>query len=194
MIGIKNSGVFAIESLWSSNLNEQRQSIEQVLYLLKCGLGDFNYAVLNCNTIEELEHSLDIAKQNSSKFRVLYFGSHGEPYSLNISLSNKTFVSLDKLAEMMGTRFGRWAVHFGSCSTLKADHEHIKRFMDRTKVKMLTGYTKDVDWMESSAFEVLFFSYLYEGYTDLDKFRKLWYNKFPELSNLNGFSWYLKGD
>jgi hypothetical protein len=193
-IQLKNSGIFAIESIWSEKVDRPFPSVGSVFNVIKENAKDFNYTVLNCNTREELFHSLELAKSNSSKFRTLYFASHGHPYGISLSYSNKDKISLDELAEALGTDFSLWTIHFGSCSVLNVKDSLIKKFMDRTKIKMLTGYGVDVDWMESASFELLFFSYLTYNYSDLAKFRSVWYNRYSNLSDINQFKWYLKGE
>jgi len=47
-------------------------------------------------------------------------------------------------------------IHFGSCSVLKYDKDKIRDFMDKTGAAVVTGYTKDVDWIESAAFEMTY--------------------------------------
>jgi hypothetical protein len=194
VLKLRNPGIFAMESIWSDKVDRPFPSVDSVLNVLKGNTVLFNYTVLNCNTREELFHSLKLAKKNSKQFRTLYFASHGHPYGLSISRSSKERIELDELAEVLCTDFSLWAVHFGSCSVLNVKESLIKDFMDKTKIRMITGYAEDVDWMESSSFELLFFSYLTQHYDDLDSFKKMWYNKYSEFSNTVSFKWYLKGE
>lgn len=192
-LSLNNAGIFAIESLWSKKINKPFPSVGAIFNVIKDNIPNFDYTVLNCNTREELIHSLSLAKKNSKQFRTLYFGSHGHPFGLEISLSKKDYFSLDELAEFLGKDFNLWAIHFGACSVLDVDEEKIREFMDKTKVKMVTGYGLDVDWMESASFELLFFSYLTMYYDDIYKFQDLWYNRYSEISELNNFKWHLRG-
>lgn len=190
---LKNSGVFVMESVWSNKINKPFPSVDTVFNVIKSNTPYFDYTVLNCNTREELIHSLDLAKSNSKQFRVLYFASHGHPYGIELSHSTGDTISLNELGDILGDRFNLWAIHFGSCSVLDVKDKLIWDFMDKTKVKMLTGYGIDVDWMESASFELLFFSYLTQYYENLDSFKELWYNRYSELSSTNSFKWFLKG-
>lgn len=192
ILRLKNSGVFAVESLWYNQITRPYPSVDPLFKVIKDNVGAFNYTVLNCNTREELMHSLELAKRNSSQFRTLYFASHGHPYGLQISQSTKERVSLDELAKLLKTDFSLWAIHFGACSVLDVEETMVRKFMDKTKVRMVTGYGTDVDWMESASLELLFFSHLTQYYDDLDSFRELWYNRYNQFSEINKFRWHLK--
>jgi hypothetical protein len=59
----------------------------------------------------------------------------------------------------MGDRFRGWVIHFSSCKTVKlrkADEHRLMTFLEVTQAAMVSGYTKDVDWTESAALELLF--------------------------------------
>jgi len=193
-LSLRNPNIFSMESIWSAQVKKPTPSVEQMFSLLKTNLYTFEYSNLNSNTFEELEHSLNLAKRNVRNFGTLYFASHGQKGSLGVSFSTQEVITMEELAELMGYRFKSWAVHFASCSTLNTDPETIKAFMNKTGIPMLTGYTKDVDWLESTSLELLFFYYLQSYYEDLANFREVWYNRYEQLSNQNGFKWILKGD
>ena len=68
----------------------------------------------------------------------------------------KEDVSLDKLAEIINGKGSGRILYFGSCSTLATDQEdEIKQFLKETKIKAVCGYSADIPWIESAAFEVL---------------------------------------
>lgn len=45
-------------------------------------------------------------------------------------------------------------VHFGCCSTLNMDEEKAKEFKRLTKARMIKGYRKEVDFIDSFVFEL----------------------------------------
>ncbi|MCZ2390240.1 MAG: hypothetical protein LC113_04075 [Acidobacteria bacterium] len=108
---------------------------------------------------------------------------HGIPG--NICLHNGKNISLDELADLMENRFMNWFVHFGSCSTLRS-YAAAERFASRTGAKMVSGFTKDVNWVESAAFELLLFELLQERQSAKIIARQVW-SRYGELAERNGF-------
>ena len=68
--------------------------------------------------------------------------------------------------EKVGVKFSqlqRWinegakgrVIFFDSCSTIDISGKRIQVFLDRTKASAVCGFTEEVDWLESAAFELL---------------------------------------
>jgi hypothetical protein len=51
-------------------------------------------------------------------------------------------------------------LHFGSCSVLRLDGPQLVALRKSLGVRLVTGFTKDVEWFESMAFELLLFDAL----------------------------------
>ena len=56
-------------------------------------------------------------------------------------------LNLEELADMSGSFFEGRIVHFSSCST-HADPEAVEKFKMKTRAKLVSGYTKNVDAMK----------------------------------------------
>ena len=54
-------------------------------------------------------------------------------------------------------------LYFGSCSALRASDTTLSEFLRETKAAMLCGFTKDIDWIESAAFETVVLNSLVNG-------------------------------
>lgn len=78
-------------------------------------------------------------------------------------------------------------VHFGSCSTLNTTESNITDFINRTGCSFVSGYKKDVPYIESSAFELLYFNVLntYRTYTTI---KKNVISKYPTLVDILRFT------
>lgn len=104
------------------------------------------------------------------KYRIGYVALHGSPATVHIG---RYVVRLHDICERIDRRKLRTKVlHFGSCSVLDmAEHEqaHLRRAMG---VRALTGFTRDVDWFESMAFELLLFEALarYQRPSDAERY------------------------
>ena len=137
--------------------DEHRQNRLNVVPLLDviAGIWGAKYIHLTCNTAGELSYNLDLlCKRN---YGILYLAFHGSPGA--VYLHGNTAVTLAELAEMMGEKFGDWVVHFGSCRTLGSSRQ-MADFVEQTGVALATGYTKNVDWAESAALDLLLFQKL----------------------------------
>lgn len=97
------------------------------------------------------------------RYGILHLSFHGGPGEIYVgqrSRSRSQTVSLEDLAQMIGTKRSARVIHFSACSTLAVDRRRIHRFVERTGVVAVTGYARDVDWLESAAMEVFILSTL----------------------------------
>ncbi len=149
----RKRNIACLESLSSEHM-ESRLNVVPLLDVVS-RLWKIKYSHLTCNTAGELDYNLGLlCKRN---YGILYLAFHGAPGS--ISLHDGTDVTLSNLAEMMGEKFGDWIVHFGSCRTVGSSRQ-MTDFVEQTGVALATGYTKNVDWAESAALELLLFQQL----------------------------------
>ena len=156
------ANIACVESLWNSDI-ENRLSVVPILDLV-CRINRIKYTHLTCNTREELAYNLGKLGKGRG-YRILYLSLHGKPGEIILD-GGRT--DLESLAGMMGTRFAGWAVHFGSCSTISVPLSRIRVFMAATRVAMVSGYGKDVNWVATAALDLIFFDWFqYYGDTRL---------------------------
>ncbi len=108
----------------------------------------------------ELEYALDRYLQPTYKTHpVLYLAFHGyggeDGEESGIWLAEGE-VTLRDLGTMMEGRCANRIVYFGSCSTLDARPAQLDSFLLRTRAIAACGYQEEVDWLESTAFDMLF--------------------------------------
>jgi hypothetical protein len=118
-------------------------------------------------------------------YDILYLAFHGAPGQFY--LADDTAVSLEALQDYMATRFSDWIIHFGCCSTIRVASERLQDFVATTQVKMIMGYTKDVDWIESSAMDLLIFQAL-QQYVDLHACWRHLQKSYPDLVARTGLN------
>lgn len=58
------------------------------------------------------------------------------------------------LHELAGRGRGR-IVHFGACETMRASRKLFDRFLNYTQFTAMCGFRHDVDWLHSTALEIL---------------------------------------
>ncbi len=156
----KPHGIFCLETDWWSDFNRS-STVEPVLHLLSQGVRtDVPHVHRDVGTREELAFYLSRwAQRGTARYSILYLAFHGEPGCIRIGDQRRkqSVVTLDDLAEMLGTGLSRRVVHFGSCDTLRVDRRLIRRFLDRTGLVAASGFRTPVDWLDSAVFEVLLF-------------------------------------
>ena len=149
------NGVFCLEGEWEDSLTDAK-SIRPVLDLL-ASTGSARYLYRRVATSTEFFHQLDKWLANGvdgdlGDFMTLIIATHGSDGNLHFDDAN---ISLDELGQRFRGRAKNCFVYFGSCSTLSAADDDLLRFRARTGARAVFGYTQDVDWLTTAAFEAL---------------------------------------
>lgn len=153
------NGIFCLEGEWDPDLR-RRDSVEPALELLD-RLEIAKYIHRDVATRAELEYYLRGTtylaewagnRRRYASFRLLYLAFHGE--SGVVRLGRDT-IDLKDLATLLSDRCNGRMIHFASCLSLAAQDAELKKFAKTTGATAITGYEKEVDWLDSAAFEVL---------------------------------------
>jgi len=177
----RQRNIACLESLWDKR-TENRLNVLPTLELIS-KTQDLKFSHLTCNTREELKYNLNLlCKRN---YGILYFAFHGSPGKIHL---HRDKVTLEELAGMMNHRFAHWIIHFGTCSTLRRSKD-VEYFVEKTRIALATGFTRDVDWIESSAFELLLFKAFHTFMSPKVICRHL-LNKYPDLAEVTGFKFF----
>jgi len=144
--------VFCLEGLWESNL-KNNSSVEPVLSLLNKQYPRMNYIYKDCATKTELCFYLKKWVQKTyDDFPILYLAFHGEEEIIHLS---DGAMKILEIAELLKGSCKNRIIVFSSCSTLNIDKKLIKSFIKITECLAVCGYRSDVDWVKSTAFELL---------------------------------------
>ena len=150
----QKQGVLCLEGNWDLyDRLTSTSTVRPVLDLL-AGENQIKFIHKDVATGDELEFYLRKWLQTQYQaYNIGYLAFHGTPGALWVG---KEEVTLNKLSEIIDGKGSGRILYFGSCSTLATDQEdEIKQFLKETKIKAVCGYNKDIDWIESAAFEVL---------------------------------------
>lgn len=155
----KLPGIFCLEGEWDGDLRARR-SVEPLLELLE-KLSIAKTIRRDVATREEFAYYLKKWGQaRYADYPVLYIATHGEPGEFDLG---KDRVSLEELADMLGTAAKGRVIYFGTCLTLAQYDEDLTTFVKRTGAKAVVGYATEVDWLEAAAFELLLLERLSRG-------------------------------
>ena len=145
------SGVFAFEGDWESNLADKK-SVRPLLETIHRSEG-VKFIHRRIGTEEELDHYLKKWLQKGySQYRIGQFAFHGTPGCLWIG---KTEITIESLGDKINGRAGGRIIYFDSCSTVRLGNKRIEVFLAKTGADAVIGFTKDVGWIASAAFELL---------------------------------------
>lgn len=180
-------GIACIESFWDSNV-ERRLNVGPLLEII-ASRNSSRFIHLTCNTQDELKFALKSIPAKAP-FRILYFAFHGHPGT--IELADGTSLSLDELATIMGRKFANWVIHFGTCGTIHTTPAVLRDFKRRTGAALLLGYTKNIDWVESAAMDLILFDWMLYS----QKMGSMWSrvkDRYPGLVSLTGLAAFPSG-
>jgi len=150
----RKPGIFCLEGDWSPNLRNQDSVRPLLQFLQQDGRIDFIHR--DVGTPEELEFYVNKWSQRSySSYRIGYFAFHGKPGRIFIG---RRTLTLEQLGDIMEGACDGKIIYFGTCATLDVPRRELQEFRERTRARCVCGYTEDVDWFSSSAFDLLLFS------------------------------------
>lgn len=148
--------IYCLEGNWNKN-PRSHQSIKPILDLLRTVSG-VKYIYHKCNTKEEFFYRLQqFTTKTYKNYAVLYLAFHGRTNRIEIE---NQYITLKEIANALEGKLADKIVHFGSCSTLRTSDKNIQDFISTTNCKFISGYRKDVDFIASTAFELLYFDLL----------------------------------
>lgn len=163
-------GVWCMEGAWSSRVTDVR-SVGPVLSALE-DAKQARQVRVHLNTPDDLAQALKRWTQNQhARYSIGYMALHGGPETIFTGRRQVTWRQIEQWTE--GSLTGK-TLHFGSCSVLDTSPKRREEFRRNTGLKAVTGFTKDVDWFESLAFELLLFEALthYTRLADVEKHLK----------------------
>ena len=102
--------------------------------------------------------------RSDDKYPALWLTGHGMIQSVYVDDrkgAGYNRLDLRSLADILesGPLTG-FLVHFSACSTMASSIDDYRHFFKATEVEAVSGYSKDIDWIESLAFEFLYMKQL----------------------------------
>ena len=172
--------IHCFEGEWSRNRELSIRPLINLLEQAYMSAGKhLTYSYKFCQTIKRLEENLKLDGRSFSvrTYRhCLYFAFHGDGGGLSNSEGDE-FISFAQIGEILAHKTNKSILFFGSCGTRTSQAELLK-LKNATNAALVVGYGSTVAWINSSLFEVLFFSELC-GYQKLGAFK----NKMQKLAS-----------
>lgn len=158
-------GIFVIESMWTPDKSDTRSSVKPMIDAICSEYIGGKHACWPVLTAVDLEVRLKRGPKRG--FGILYFATHGRKGILSLDGGD---ITLSELAIMMKSRYEGWTIHFGSCLVMGAPIKELRAFKRNTGAAIVSGYTKEVQWVQSSSLEIAWLSELIEGKNRLPKY------------------------
>ena len=148
--------IYCLEGNWNKN-PRSNQSLKPILELLHT-TSKTKYIHRKCNTKKEfIQGLLKFTQKRYANYTILYIAFHGRT---NRICCGNEYITLNEIATVLEGKLEGKIIHFGSCSTLRTSQINIKDFIDRTNCTLISGYKRNVDYISSAAFELLYFDSL----------------------------------
>ena len=158
----KSHGVFCLEADWFGLVRPM--SMRPALDLMESSDARIPYVLRDVVTRAEIEFYLRRSFQaRYRRFDLLWFAIHSRPGELlpgdmRVPLER---ISLDDLEEMLAGRCRGRILHFSGCRFLKIPKARLTKFMKRTKALCVSGFSREVPWLESTIFETYWLTLLH---------------------------------
>ena len=170
----RKRGIWCLETVWfdsTSNL-----SVRPVLELMNSLYGT-PFVHRNAVTKDEFLQFLNAWMDAGSKdeqFPILMLSYHGRQGTVSLREDDgidwddpdswtDSIVTLSEISERLEGRCKDRIIHFSSCSSLNVRHNDIGNFVNATGASAVSGYTKDVGWVDAMAFELIYLTEIQEA-------------------------------
>ncbi len=111
---------------------------------------------------------------------------HGQKNKIQIGTSHYT---LDQIGNQFENLLNDKIIHFGSCKTLFIEEEKAKEFLFKTGAVAISGYAKNIDFISSTVFDVLYFE-MCQNYVEMVALERNMLKHYKELCQALDFKLY----
>lgn len=182
-----DKNIFCLEGDWETNLRK-KSSVQSALQLLEANL-EIDTIYKTCSTYEEFcsrLHTLTSDKRMYGKYSIIYLAFHGRKNKIQIGEDD---YSLDEISNEFVNLLENKIVHFGSCKTLFIEEERARKFLSKTGAIAISGYAKNIDFISSTVFDVLYFE-MCQNYVEIDAIEINMLKNYKELCEALDFKIY----
>ena len=152
-----SKNIFCLEGEWEKSLKGRSSILPTLEFLDQCY--DVKYVFRKVAMKGDLYFYLNKAMRAEYKsYSIINLAFHGS--SQEIEMASGENISLSEIGEDYKGVFEGKVIHFGSCSTLRTSKDNLYSFMEKTGALIVSGYTKKIDFIESSMFDIAYFSLL----------------------------------
>jgi hypothetical protein len=174
--------IFCLEGDWEKDLRIKKSIKSTLDYLNDC----FSIKSIhrNCAVREQFIKYLKASTlKKYSWYSILYLAFHGDPNSI---LFGRESITLNEIAEICDNKLSNKIVHFGSCGSLNLDKRLLKSFIHKTNALCVSGYTKKIDFNQSTVLDVLYLE-MWQSNKDVRSVERKMHQEYKGLIRSLGF-------
>ena len=174
-------GIYCIETVWD---RESNWSALPLLEMMR-SRWDADFIHRNAVTRDEFFRHLASWCDDHYDYPVLYLGYHGSAGELWLddyeerAVENR--IDLRDVSAGIEQRCENTMIHFSSCATMDVDGPELVQLLKDTGASGVSGYSMDVDWMGSAAFEMLYLDILQTVKDEHGNIRNLTPERAPDI-------------
>jgi hypothetical protein len=143
-----------MEGKWSPRVTDVR-SVTPILEALEQA-GRARSATHHLHDADDLKVAFRRwGQKQHAGFNIGYVALHGSPGAVHVGRSKVDLFELGQ--DLPRKKLKSKVLHFDSCSVMDLAPKDRKELRAAMGVKVLTGFTEEVEWFESMAFELLLF-------------------------------------
>ncbi|MFC1572302.1 hypothetical protein ACFL6M_01765 [Candidatus Eisenbacteria bacterium] len=148
-----------LESYWSENLT-QHDSVQPFIKGL-CDLYQWEFHYRTFDSANDLAFWIASFQKirRSRQQKIVYIASHGNAKGMLTTLEEN--IPLAKLSKALEKATSVTGLHLGACSLGKT--AILKKLLNNTPLQWVAAYDQEVPWLESTALDLLFWSWIYAG-------------------------------
>jgi hypothetical protein len=148
-----------LESYWSEDLT-QHDSVQPFIKGL-CDLYQWEFHYRTFDSANDLSFWIDSFQKirRSKQQKIVYIASHGDAKGQLTTLEEN--IPITKLSKALNAAPSVMGLHLGACSLGKSDL--LEKLLKSTPLEWVAAYDQEVPWLESTALDLLFWSWIYAG-------------------------------
>jgi hypothetical protein len=155
---VYRKGIFCLESEWFGLMSPM--SVRYALDFLKSS--DYRIPVIHRDvaTAAEIAHYLrKWTMQSHTAYSILWIAIHTRRGLLlpgDVRRASER-MDIDAMESCLAGKCGGRIIHFGGCRTIALPARRLKQFLRVTRAVAVSGFREEVEWTESTLFEMSYF-------------------------------------
>jgi hypothetical protein len=168
--------ILVLESDWARSLRE-RPSVYPFMHGM-CEANEWTLYYRHFDSLNDIDLWIERFQRMRPKKgsrKIVYLAAHGEKSGIR---TLETCIPGEKLIPIFEKAPSIVGMHFASCYLCQTDLP--RKLVEKNHLKWVAGYTKEVDWLESTLVDLLFLHWMYIGVPRKQRSRRLGIEKTPE--------------
>lgn len=148
--------ILAIEGEWQDNLRHTETAASALRFLQE--LDRIEFVHRRTPTREAFLQYLDWGVDEG--YRFLYLAGHGDKGELKLGAD---FITLKHLSDRLAGRLtSNTVIHWSTCNFMQVGHKAVESFKLKTGAGLVSGYTREVEFLESMLLDMAWMAFLQE--------------------------------